>query len=382
MATHEISAPRRGIAFLSFQLLLLATIALGPAPSAEAESLTLTKTLSPKQQAAAAAFWTRERIAAAPALQLPVDIELGKTDPVSQAEEVGIDEPMGSTEPGSADPDALFLARVAYAQDWIAAEEEESAPELPGEGEQKGTAATYTTYDVNTNVPLWQIYPHRWSGRLTFTTPSGTSGCSATAISGNNIVTAAHCVYDTTNNAFYSNWVFTPAFRNGATPHGTFTAQSCSVLTSWVNLTGNFALNTWARHDVAVCTMNRNSSGQTLNAAVGFAGRLWNAGSNQLAFVNGYPGRLYTDVVIANGSGQYLRSCTAETFSFATDTLGAGCNWGRGISGGSWLVNYRPFQTSGQVNSVTSGLFIGQQNVYGARFTSNNIVVLCNVRGC
>ena len=116
--------------------------------------------------------------------------------------------------------------------------------------------------------------------------------------------------------------------------------------------------------------------------AVGWAGRLWNAGNNQLVFNSGYPQRIYTDAVIPNGPTQYLRACTAETFLQTTETLGSGCFWGRGISGGSWLVNYKPFVVSGKVNSVNSGLFIGQQNLYGARFNSNNIVPLCNARGC
>jgi len=37
---------------------------------------------------------------------------------------------------------------------------------------------------------------------------------------------------------------------------------------------------------------------------------------------------------------------------------------------------------TGEVNSANSGLYIGQQNLYGAWFNSNNIVPLCNARGC
>jgi hypothetical protein len=245
-----------------------------------------------------------------------------------------------------------------------------------------GTSSVYTSYDVNTQTALAQIYPHRWDGKLTFNVPGGSSSCSATVISGNNIVTAAHCVYDTSANTWYSNWVFTPAYRNGSAPFGTFSARACTILTSWINLTGGFSINSWSQHDVAVCTMNNNSAGQTLNGAVGWAGRLWNAGNNQLVFNSGYPARDYTDASIANGPAQYLRSCTAETFLQTTETLGSGCSWGRGISGGSWLVGYKPFVVTGQVNSVNSGLYIGQQNLYGARFNSNNIVPLCNTRGC
>ncbi len=366
--------------------LLVTTAFMMQASSAQADPLTVTKSLSKKQQAAASAYWTRERIASAPAMRLPVDSGLGEID-ATASDDAEVTGPAGSEEAGMADPDASRIARAVYAQDWAALDEEvalneELTLDLPGADEMAGTAGVYTSYDVNTNTPLWQIYPHRWFGKLTFTTVSGGASCSATAISGNNIVTAAHCVYDTTNNVFYSNWVFTPAFRNGSAPYGTFTARSCTVLTAWTNLSGSFNINTWSRHDVAVCTMNNNSAGQTLNAAVGFAGRLWNAGNNQLVFINGYPARIYTDATISNGPAQYLRSCTAETFRQTTETLGGGCNWARGISGGSWLVGYKPFVVTGNVNSVVSGFIIGQQNSYGARFNSNNIVVLCNTRGC
>jgi hypothetical protein len=62
--------------------------------------------------------------------------------------------------------------------------------------------------------------------------------------------------------------------------------------------------------------------------------------------------------------------------------MGSGCYWGRGISGGSWLVGYKPTLVAGWVNSVNSGLFIGQQNLYGARFNNNNIVPLCSSARC
>lgn len=362
-------------------IFILMIFILAQPASAQSNSLTVTKTLSPRQQAAAAAYWTRARIAAAQPIRLPIDNAQQSMD-TTAVEEAALSGPMGSTPAGMADPDADQIARAAYAEDW-AALDQEPAPALDEPADDMaGTSGVYTSYDVNTNTAIWQIYPHVWSGKLTFTTPTGTASCSATAISKNNIVTAAHCVYDTAANAFYSNWAFTPGFRNGATPYGTFTARACSVLTTYVNLGGAYSINSWARHDVAVCSMNNNSIGQTLNGAVGFAGRLWNASNTQLVFINGYPARTYTDALISNGPAQYLRSCTAETALHTTETLRGGCNWSRGISGGSWLIEYKPFVVSGRVNGVTSGFIVNGQNLYGARFNSNNIVPLCTARGC
>jgi hypothetical protein len=352
---------------------------LGLALNVQADPLTVSKSVSQPQQGAALAYWTREKVAAAPVIVMPLDHGSGAVDITALEDSPLLNQLEESAAPGAPEPGAAQSAREAYPQDWVGVDAgaAEAAADI-----LTGTPGIYTSYDVNTFTQLWQIYPHIWDGKLTFTTLSGGASCSATVISGNNIVTAAHCVYDTTNNRFYSNWVFTPAYRNGSAPYGTFAAQVCTVLTTWVNLAGGFSINSWTRYDVAVCTLNKNSAGRTINQAVGWAGRLWNAGNNQLVFNSGYPAQDYNLNTIPNGPAQYLRACTAETFLQTTDTLGMGCNWGPGISGGSWLVNYKPFVVSGNVNSVNSGLFVGQQNIYGARFNSNNIVLLCTARHC
>jgi len=365
--------------FRSMVIPVVAIVLPALALSAQAASLTVTKVVSKEQQAAASAYFTRAQIAATPPLPILIDLGPGGVDTTASLDANVIGQ-LSSAPAGKAAPAAAQIARTAYSEDW-AALDEELLLELPADV-LTGTAGVYTYYDVNTQTALWKIYPHIWDGKLTFTVPGGSASCSATAISGNNIVTAAHCVYDTTNNVWYGNWVFTPAYRNGSAPYGTFSARACTILTAWVNLSGGFSINTWTRHDVAVCTMNNNSAGQTLNSAVGWAGRLWNAGYNQLDFNSGYPAQDYNLNTIANGPTQYLRACTNESFQQTTDTLGGGCFWGPGISGGSWLVNYKPFVVTGNVNSVNSGLFVGQQNIYGARFNSSNIVPLCTARGC
>ena len=90
----------------------------------------------------------------------------------------------------------------------------------------------------------------------------------------------------------------------------------------------------------------------------------------------GYPFKDTSNNYLPN-AGKYMRICTAESRQQTTDTLGMGCDFGGGISGGPWMVGYAPNVVSGQVNSVNSGLYVGQQNLYGIRFTSSNIVPLC-----
>ncbi|MCF7984687.1 MAG: trypsin-like serine protease [Thiohalocapsa sp.] len=347
------------------------------------------------------AYWTSDRIAAATAMVM-VDTGEGDSAQTASIFEEGDDEqPMVlETSPGGfAEEDSNAFHQDAYPDQWEKLGEDMGALYIPGDELTEvllgdpllgdvltdtlaGTKNIYTAYDVNVKTALWKLYPHRWQGKFTFTTPNGNSSCSATAISNNHIVTAAHCVYDTpSRNRWYTNKAFHPAYRNGATPYGTFATTGCTVLNAWVNLSGGYSINSWARHDVAVCNVGKNSAGKTLNQAVGWAGRSWNYGYNQLHFNAGYPARDYRDVLLSSPA-QYLRSCTAESFKQTTDTVGMGCLYGRGISGGSWLRDYKANYISGSVNSVNSGLYIGQSNLYGPRFNSNNIVTLCNSQGC
>lgn len=347
--------------------------------------------------------WTSERVAAAPPLEMVETIgtgtrmmpEAGHTATRASQATVAPSRSPGSS-PGSG---ALIPAdrfhQQAYPEEWTGLNLDTSFFYVPNELEiavmitdrrddaLDGTESIYTAYTVNWKPELWRIYPHRWQGKLTFTTPSGDASCSATAISNNNIVTAAHCVYDTEyNNRWYTNKAFHPAYRAGQRPYGTFPTTTCSILTAWANLAGDYRINTWAPFDLAVCSVGPNSAGSTLNDAVGWAGRSWNHGYSQLVFQGGYPTRNY-NLNILGSPGQYLRSCTAESFQQAWNVLGMGCPYKRGNSGGSWLRHYHPNSTGGNlINSVVSGSFSGDPNSFGVRFTTGNIVALCNARGC
>jgi V8-like Glu-specific endopeptidase len=344
--------------------------------------LVSTKIISPEEQRAALDFWTREAIAGASALALPAQLGPAEVDAAAQAEPA-ISDPPVVVPAGAAAPDATQVAQAAYPQDWAALAEEaaatvESAAVLAPEG----SSQVYTSYIVNEAAVLQTLYPHRWIGRLSFRLPDGsTSFCSATSIRGNVMLTAAHCLYDSTSNRWFSNWVFTPAYRNGNAPFGTFAATQCWVLNSWINLTGGFSINTWAPHDVAVCRMGTNSAGTTLNNAVGFMGYQANMPVVRHFHNLGYPLRDYNNALLPN-AGAFLRTCVAESFLQATEVRGMGCNLGGGISGGPWMVGYAPGVVTGVADSVNSGLFFGGQNLYGGRFNSNNILALCQIAGC
>ncbi len=372
--------------FLAMVLMLLA-ITLAPAGTAKAaiqpqidEKAVTSVDVTAAQQKTALKFWNRDTISKAMPMEMPVDTSADSAPVFTDTPEV-FESPEFALG-GPAAPDADRIAQKAFAADWKMSSQT-SGPTLDSPtpaDDTSGSSQVYTSYMLNW-APAQTIYPHKWVGRLSFSTIGGTSYCSATAISGNNFVTAAHCVYDTSANRWYSNWVFTPAYRAGSAPYGSFAATTCTILTSWVNLSGSFTINGWSKYDVAVCTVGRNSANQTLNTAVGWAGRSWNAGYVRHYHDLGYPFNSTNNTPLPF-AGMYLRTCAAESFQQTTDTRGMGCNLGPGISGGPWLIGYSLGVLNGYVDGVNSGYYIGTANMYGPRFTSTNIVPLCSARGC
>eukprot|EP01034_Spumella_vulgaris_P026954 gene26954-33606_t len=94
-------------------------------------------------------------------------------------------------------------------------------------GPARATADIFTQYQEtgNGNTP-------RAIGKLF--TNAGT--CSASVISGNNIiVTAAHCCYNRSTDNWIGGWAFAPAYNSGNAPFGVFSWSQARILTSWIN---------------------------------------------------------------------------------------------------------------------------------------------------
>ena len=200
--------------------------------------------------------------------------------------------------------------------------------------------------------------------------------CSASVVSGNNvIVTAAHCCWNRSTNNWIFGWSFAPAYNSGATPYGTFPWASATVLNSWIN-NGDIA------SDVCTIKLANNSAGRPVTYYTGWLGRSWNFPSVQEHYALGYPGNL--------GSGQVMQACTSESFSPSnacggSGVLNTGCSMTFGSSGGPWIRAYRTSNwvnsvVHGYVNTTCTGTF--GQTFNGARFTSGNIVPVCNAAGC
>lgn len=231
-----------------------------------------------------------------------------------------------------------------------------------------GTAGIYTAFTGNKYAEMWKKYPYRAVGKLF----SNAGTCTASVIGDNVVVTAAHCVYNTDNNTWFSNISFCPAFKNGNCPYGSYPWTNAWILTNYINSPN------WGsaiRYDVALVILG-TPGGKSVDNVVGWLGRTWNFGYNQLIVTIGYPG--------SKNAGKFSYVCIAETFQNGTDIMEMGCDSGPGHSGGPWIKNFTP-NISGAVNYAnnvmsyyyTSGAKAG--NTMGAaRFSSDNIVILCN----
>jgi hypothetical protein len=336
---------------------------------------TVVKKASQEEMNFSEAFWTPDKVRAAkPHPWYDEEADLGPKAKLFKNEPVG---PPGSA-PG-ARPSKTFGSYIvdegqaAGGGESFAAGDSDSG--ISEEfAEDFGTKNVFDDTYVNGPSPtiLQTQYPWKAIGKLFFRNLSGgTSSCTASVISPNDIiVTAAHCCYER-GRGFYSNWRFYPAYRNGNAPLGNYGYVRARVLTAWVNTGGR-------QNDVCVIRLNGDASART-----GYLGRSWNYSITQHHRAFGYPGNI--------GSGNYLIECAAESYANCGSSLvyGMGCSQTYGASGGPWLRGFEMFKSGAYnyVNSVVSGwdgTCTGTfgQSFNGARFTTSNIVTLCNAEGC
>lgn len=365
------SRPNRSLAVTCF--LLAALLACPAWVAAQRPTMATTAEESRDGQFSARApeaFWTPQRVQAAKPLPFyddDKDLAKGK----------GPEVPPVSGPPGLA---AGGRGRLKPPTQPAASSGEASGSPAGAPAADKALLGTQNVGDntfLNRDTTLWFSYPWQTIGKLLITTAGGgDTFCSASVISGNSIVvTAAHCCFDRGAGQFNRNFTFAPAMRETTAPFGMFGWRSARVLRAWA--TGGGRAN-----DVCVISLNPRGDGQPVSSVVGWLGRSWNHDPTQHHFAFGYPGAI--------AEGQYKYECSAESFANCGDgqVLGMGCNMTGGSSGGPWLRVFKKFEAGSAnfVNGVVSGYdectgTFGQ-SFNGPRFTSNNIVPLCNDEGC
>jgi len=206
--------------------------------------------------------------------------------------------------------------------------------------EQSGTQTTASGYNYPApfvryqNFDSYQVYPYSTVGVLFFEQYDVDYRCSAASIGNSVIWTAGHCIHkgDGSEDGWSNNIVFAPAYKNGSTPFGVWTASYITTKGFWFDF-GDL------RYDMAGAVLNAWNN-QTISEAVGSLGFAYNLGKTQQ---------------ICAASFAYADTSMTDPFPVAM-----GCDMTRGSSGGPWILDF-----SGQVGSTN---FLNGNNSYRYTF--------------
>jgi V8-like Glu-specific endopeptidase len=190
-------------------------------------------------------------------------------------------------------------------------------------------------------------------GKVFFTDGGYNYVCSGTALNSSNqsvVWTAGHCVTsDAPGDGMVTNFLFVPAYRDGARPYGNWGATRLYTTPGWQS-SEEFGV------DLGAAVVSQAGGSQTLNQAIGggLTPIFYLQPALQAYRVYGYP-------AAGKFNGQRLRLCdtagSRTDTSTTPDTVGVACDMTGGSSGGGWITS------AGTVASVTSYGYSNLKNV-------------------
>lgn len=241
----------------------------------------------------------------------------------------------------------------------------EAAP--PNTGDFK-TPFTKSLVSANTTPP------NRSVGKIVVRFPNGEanpSGCSASVVDANNqstLITAAHCVYNSSKGGLGTSATFAPGYHDGVKPFGEW--PSLNIVPS-----GPWALSGHSHFDFAFVVLRTDSRRRYVEDVVGGLPIAFNQPRNQAYRVLGYPG-----VPNPPYNGQQLWACDSTyggdvydpdpDEQYGPPIMYTGCDFDHGASGGPWL------NPTGVVSSVTSTTFASAPNIIGGPYLGDDAAAL------
>ena len=190
-------------------------------------------------------------------------------------------------------------------------------------------------------------------GKVFFTLGNADYVCSGNAVVSSNrstVATAGHCLNEGPG-AFATNFIFVPAYNNGAAPYGKWTAKAVYAPLEW-SRDGNM------QYDTGFAVMN-TLSGNYLSDVVNESGVEFNAAYGLTYKSYGYP-------AARPFSGETLWSCSGtaspDTNNGQFGTQGISCDMTGGSSGGPWFIGSN---ATGLQNSINSYGYSGSPVMYG-----------------
>ncbi|CAF2419272.1 unnamed protein product [Rotaria sp. Silwood2] len=190
------------------------------------------------------------------------------------------------------------------------------------------------------------LTPPPMIGKVFFVMNGADYVCSAsvvTATNRNTVLTAGHCVYNTNTKKWATKFLFVPAYSNGLSRYGSWTAHHFAALNGWMN-------NHDHNYDVAIAAMNTNSRGQHIQDVTGALGMTANWPKEATVYAFGYP--------VSLSGGKLMSRCmsNSSTVSFVSgfDGIKLPCGMTAGASGGPWIQNFNTTTLQGRQTSVNS----------------------------
>lgn len=186
------------------------------------------------------------------------------------------------------------------------------------------------------------------------------------------VLTAAHCVYDETNGAFATRWLFipnfdaAPTFSCDQTQHGCWTASALVVHSGYANAGGFNSQAT--QHDFAFAVVGaggKSDESKQLDTTVGSLPISFTSLPNQTrVYAFGYP-------AVGKYDGKDLAYCAGPLFFDPYNsglTYGLKCDMTGGSSGGPWLSGFSETSGSGVLSSVNSYRYSSIAAMHGPKF--------------
>jgi hypothetical protein len=182
-----------------------------------------------------------------------------------------------------------------------------------------------------------EVPPYSFNGRIFIKVGNKHGYCSGTAINSFSrqlVLTAGHCVNagaEFRGNLWFRKTLFVPAYTAGKAPLGAFPAKRSKIFAApqWTNRSNS-------DFDVGAFLTQPNNRGINVADAVGGGATIaLGLARNQRFASFGYPGNV-----------KRMQGCNSayvgdDRLSFplpGPPTLGIGCQWAPGASGGAWLI--------------------------------------------